>query len=364
MTGSQERVDRRRKGLWLQAAVCGGALLLVAVVAGCSSDAAPAEVPSPSASAGEVKVPKPTVSPEASGPVDLGGLEATDLWVNGLAGVAYLTRADGTVHMVDLGTGEVTLVGEVGPDLYEGTVDWSAQRMLLSSYDSGHVVVLDLSTGDVVAEVPATRIGDVVVDETTHTAYVASSAADEQGAGSVLMVDTVSGALRGSIPVSNWPHELAVDSGSGALYVVAGLDVTLTKIDLASGAVAFTVPVPEEPLILEVTSAGGLVAATGRNTDVHYVVSFDTTTGQVVTSCAIPDGAVTDLALDEDRGVLYAASGFEPSVVVTIDLASWTITATGDAGHMFADGVEVDRSTGQVYTTDGDGDGVFMFPAP
>jgi outer membrane protein assembly factor BamB len=201
--------------------------------------------------------------------------------VNNIAivgGLVYATSDDGTLHALDIATGEerwsyAPELGPVsGPNVSEG-------RVFVRDVD-GHLAAVDALTGsELWRSEQAAYASDPTVDG--DSAFI--GAAD----GELVALDAASGTLRWTVPVSTSGGEVHSPAvADGRVYASeAGGD--LVAVDAASGGIAWRVPTGSTSTGTTVV-ADGLVYAGSSDGVAGSLSAFDSASGDFVWNVAEP----------------------------------------------------------------------------
>jgi uncharacterized repeat protein (TIGR01451 family) len=268
---------------------------------------------------------------------------------------AYVTLSEGSLVVVDTQSDRVVCVTEVGSDPQGVAVDQSSDLVYVANYGAGTVTVVDgLGCGGATTVTGLEAPSAVAVDESAGRVYVADCGADQ-----VVVLETVSQRVVQRLAVGSCPENLALDRVSGFLYIGNSGDGTVSVIGLEELETSATVQVSLGPVV-------GL--ASDRAAGEAYVVCLDSPprrrvtvvdgrTGDVERSLAggwdRPLSGAYAVAVDTDRGRLYAADGQELLLLDTEDLTLTSVTSVDAVTYSL--GLAVDGSRERVYLVDSAG---------
>jgi len=173
-----------------------------------------------------------------------------------------------TVYMLDTRTGAVVRGQSMVMTPALVAVDEQAGQALVTS-DSPFVSVLDAGSGaSVRTAVFRAFTGALAVDGRSRRAFIA----DPRG-NSVVMLDARSGQVLRTITVGRFPAAVAVDARRGRAYVVSRDEAfsfnptttgSVSVLDTRTGAVLRTIPVGVDPVALAVDEGSGRVFVATR----------------------------------------------------------------------------------------------------
>jgi YVTN family beta-propeller protein len=242
--------------------------------------------------------------------------------------------ADGRVTEgtpIALPAGVTRPFGDKGPFPAGLAVSQDGSKLYVANNIDNTMSIVSTATRTVLSSTPVgTNPYTVVLSKDGKTAYVSNWGGEQtftppsasapvgtvtqSSAGSVSVLDALTGAPKGTIQVGTHPSALAVDPASGALYVANTDSDNISVIDTATNAVTHTIdlapytgaPVGTNPNALAFTSDGkSLFVANAGNNDVDVV---DTAKKQVVGS--IPTAWYpTGVALAKSGGSLFVING-------------------------------------------------------
>jgi outer membrane protein assembly factor BamB len=214
--------------------------------------------------------------------------------------LVYATSDDGTLHALDIATGEerwsyAPELGPVsGPQVSEG-------RVLVRDVD-GNLAAVDAVTG---AELWRSDRAGYSSDPTFDGDSVYIAATD----GTLDALDAASGTVRWTVPVTTGPLEMRGNAFADGRVYVSASDGDLVAVDAATGEIAWRVPTGS-PATGNAVVADGLVYI-GSYDGGGSLSAFDGATGDLVWNVAEPlwVPAVSDgVAYAGGEGVLVALS--------------------------------------------------------
>jgi len=214
---------------------------------------------------------------------------------------------------------------------------------------AGSVSVLDAVSGRVVRTVAVGLAPTgVVVDERTSRAFVAGAERFVDGSpmrGRVSVLDAATGAPLRTIPLAQYPTVMAIDRGLGRVFAVTG-DV-LSVLDATRGTLVRTVS-------LGVIGSGDLAVDTRRG---HVVVTsyepsrvqiLTEATGRVVRTVGVGPHAGSP-AVDERAGRVFVINQLNQRATVRmLDATNGTVLRTTAVGN-FPGAIAVDERTARVF---------------
>lgn len=198
-----------------------------------------------------------------------------------------------------------------------------------SSEAAGSVLVIDMLTGLLATQIQVgvAPLGIAASPDGTRL-YVANS-----GSNTVSVISTSSNTVIQTIGVGNLPTYVAVNSAGTFAYVTNQASNTVSVINTATFAVVATIPVGNGPTGVAVTPNGAFVYVTNNGlTELSNTVSvIDASTNAVsatITTPAVP----IDVVITPDGAFAYVVSDQNPGVVSVINTATNTISASINVG--------------------------------
>lgn len=191
--------------------------------------------------------------------------------------------------------------------------------------------------------------GEVAFSPNGQTAYAA-----EYNSAAVAVVDTATGAITKTIPVSDYPGGVAVSPDGSTLYVTIDGNDTLAEISTATDTVTKTVAVGHAPYSVAFTPNGqeAYVTNLGNGTADGSASVVDTATGDVTATIPLgpnpqsiaftPNGDEAIIAVP--GAVTTSTANPDPGQISVIDVATNTVAAnitvgaTPDSVAITADG--------------------------
>jgi YVTN family beta-propeller protein len=163
----------------------------------------------------------------------------------------------------------------------------------------------------VVATIPVSNIGPLVVNPTTNTLYVSGSI-------STTVIDGASNSVIGTLPVGGQAVDL--NPTTNRLYFIAQSGTALTVADATSGATLATVPV-----------AGGFVAVNPTTNQIYVAGTYPSTTVTVVdgksntvVASVNAGGPPTGVAVNPTTNRIYVPTELQTLVTDTCGLSQCT----------------------------------------
>ena len=293
---------------------------------------------------------------------------------SGSSAKAYVANyGDGTVSVIDTGTGVVTATVQVGatPDAVVVTPDGakayvsnsgSAQVTVFStvtnavskaitvgnspysmamSPDGTHVYVVNsggrslsvisTATDSVTNTIPLgngntlSAPWSAAVSPDSQTIYVA-----DNGLSEVEVIDAASNTVMGTIPTGRIPYAVALSPDGSRAYVANNFDDTVTVISTAAKANIATIPVGPAPMDLAVSPDGSTLYVDNsnefKNPDSGTVTVISTATDSVITTVPVglgPDG----VAVTPDGSLVYVVNTDSNSVSVISTATNAVVSA-------------------------------------
>ena len=236
-----------------------------------------------------------------------------------------------------------------------GAVAASATRVYVANRGAGTVTVLDAVTGSIVTTIAVGPTPDDLALKPDGTRlYVASSSGN-----AITVIDTATGAVKATIAVAK-PSALTVNPSGSVLYVANADGATVTKISTSTNKITGTVKLPTGV-------AAEAIAVSPDSTKVYVIgakqaggttVSVFTSSGTTATPVLDLTSAATALVVSPDNAKLYvgAADGY----VTVIDTKTKAVLRTVAVGGVPAgvatsrDGtvLVVNDAAGQVAASD------------
>lgn len=281
-------------------------------------------------------------------PMPFGGTNGVA--VNPATDSVYVTTAEGQVLVIDGATNLVTGPNVMPVESAEYVaVDPLANRIYAAGQNSGAVFVFDGSNRSLIAQPVVANPTGLVVDPQGHRFFVT----DERN-GVLRAFSTDGDTAVGSTSIGSLPSRLAVDPGTGKLYVsscAGGVSIvdeaTLSAIGTAAGRLFTGCGNPDSPLRFAVDGrAHRLVVA---NPIANMITVDDGGSGSEL-GLVLRVGSVTGLTIDGGRGRLYAAVSQLPQVVV-VDWNTHQILDAVRAGTAIGD-LTVNPASDKLYVSD------------
>lgn len=285
------------------------------------------------------------------------GQTPTDMVVDSRTGRAFIatytpSAMTGHVAVLDVGTGRLVRTVPVGYEPGPLAVDPAPGGHVFAVHELS-VSMLDGRSGRLVRTVntvPAGAVastpGTMAIDARSHRLFVVNSNH------TVSVLDTLTAALWGVFHVVGNPMGVAVDAGSGHLFVTtvvaapalpAVMQGYTTMLDARSGHILRTVsigPLPHE-VIIAARARRVVVSNYLRNS----VSMLDVGSGKLVQSVMLP-GLLGPMALDKGTGHVFVAT--EGGRVFMLDARSGRILRTIAAGTYPA-AIVADAARGRIY---------------
>lgn len=233
---------------------------------------------------------------------------------SGLVFVVTNSRAfnghDG-VDVLDAASGQLLRTIPVGRDAAAIVVDEHAGHVFVANRTDGTVSMLDAASGRVlrtitVGAAPAALALDqhdgliVVLDEgRQYDGYPV-------GPSSLSLVQARSGRVVRTVGLGYRASAVALDAGSGHIFVADRSDDTVTMLSARTGAVLRTTAVGRDPVAMAVDARIGRLFTS--NDGDRTVSVLDTHSGSLVASVSL-GAAPTALAVDEQAKRVYALTG-------------------------------------------------------
>jgi YVTN family beta-propeller protein len=206
------------------------------------------------------------------------------------------------------------------------------RNLLVACEASNSLIILDLASGKVVAEVPVgAQPHFVLLSQDGARAYVSNRGSDD-----VSVVDVASRRVIATIAVGDEPHEMATNAQGTLLYVANAETYDVSVVDLAAGREAKRLPASRGPWGVARSPDGRHVYVTNnlqrypalRAPSASEVTVIETTGSTVVRRLTVPDANLIE-------GVAFAPSGAfalvtlvrtKNLVPMTRNVQGWVIT--------------------------------------
>ena len=273
--------------------------------------------------------------------------------------VYVANEGDSTVSVIDAATRTVTATIPVGESPSDVAVDPSTHSVYVS--DGNGVTVIDGSTRTVTATIPVGQaLGTVAVDPGTHTVYV-------EGEYGLLVIDGLTQTVTATVPLrekqeghpiyrNDLAGQVALDPSTHTVYVANSWANAVTVIDGSTHTVTAAVPLGGSPDKIAVDSGSHTIYVTrGDVNNVTHKVGramsvIDGTTRTVTAD--IPTALWGSMAVDPDTHTVFAATGPNSSdnAVSVIGGTTGTVITTIPISYS-AYGVAVDPESHIVYVT-------------
>jgi DNA-binding beta-propeller fold protein YncE len=183
--------------------------------------------------------------------------------------------------------------------------------MLSPDLSHGVLGVFDVRDGQLLQTAPiGLAPGPVAVDDGSGHIFVANSGGYP---GTVTALAAADDRVIRTIAVGAQPDALAVDPHIGRAVVVNSASSSVSILATRSGRVIRTIPLAGTPTLIAVAAGDGLAlvaltAATPNGLTVHSAVTvLDVSRGVVLRTMSLPDGQAAALAVDEIRGHAFIA---------------------------------------------------------
>jgi DNA-binding beta-propeller fold protein YncE len=286
-------------------------------------------------------------SPAAAAPqvvaIDIGGAPAS-VAVNSVTGTAYVTdAATGTVEVVDERSGEITAVIVVGGSPADVAVDEVTNLVYVTNPTGGTVAVIDGTNNLVVSVIGAGSGASVVdVDTAANRIYAGSGTT-----GTVAVLDGISASQIALVPSNvRALSGVAVDPGRKLAYF-SSLDTNTVEVfDTTSMKFVASAPVGQNPAGLAVQLGTGTVYV--ANSGIHHMSVVDGP-AHVERKTILLRSEASAVAVREATNTAYTNGG--PNGLVKIDGDTGAISGELPLG-VNPGAVAVDQRSGAVYVTD------------
>lgn len=231
------------------------------------------------------------------------------------------------------------------------TVDTIAMTVTASDGVNRVALQIDIPIGAIPLAVrtnlPAGGAGAAAATNTR--AYVTN-----RSAGTVTVIDTVTGTVVGTFAAGAEPDGVAVKPDGTRLYVSSSTKNTVTVIDTATGVVKASIAV-NAPTAITVSSTGGSVFVTN---DVNGTVTrISTSTNKIATVTKLPVGSrPTEIVVSPDSKYVYvtATTATGASAVLMFTPTSTTATKIAELSGP-ATGVVVSADNAKIFVSQSDG---------
>jgi YVTN family beta-propeller protein len=235
-------------------------------------------------------------------------------------------------------------------------VDARTRRVFVANLGSNAVSMLDTATGAILATIPVSpHPSALAVATTAGRVFVVSDDVTPDDAGCVGVLDAASGRLLRIVAGGHGVHALAVHERSGRVFVTNASDASVSLLDARSGRVLRTIPLGFIPSGIAVdertdrvfllTDAPSFQPYPTIRADPTIVILLDARSGTVLHT--VPVGlSVTAIAVDEHTGQAFVSDTLGSTVVV-LDGRTASVVRTMAVGR--APGtLAVDERTGDI----------------
>jgi YVTN family beta-propeller protein len=286
-------------------------------------------------------------SPAAAAPqvvtIDVGGAPAS-VAVNSVTATAYVTdTATGTVDVIDERSGEITAVIVVGGSPADIAVDEVTNRVYVTNPAGGTVAVIDGTNNLVVSVIGAGPGASVVdVDPAANRIYAGSGTT-----GTVAVIDGISASLLTLVP-STVPSlaGVAVDPGRKLAYFTSMDTNTVVVFDTTAMKFVASIPVGRNPAGIAVQLGTGTVYV--ANSGIHHMSVVDGP-AHVERKTILLRSEASTVAVREATDSAYTNGG--PNGLVKIDGDTGAISGELPLG-VNPGAVAVSQRSDAVYVTD------------
>lgn len=231
------------------------------------------------------------------------------------------------------------------------TVDTIAMTVTASDGVNKVALQIDIPIGAIPlavrTDVPAGGAGAAAATNTR--AYVTN-----RNAGTVTVIDTVTGTIVGTFAAGSEPDGVAVKPDGTRLYVSSSTKNTVTVIDTATGVVKASIAV-NAPTAITVSPTGGSVFVTN---DVNGTVTrISTSTNKIATVTKLPVGSrPTEVVVSPDSKYVYVTATTATGASTVLRFAPTSTTATKIAELSGpATGVVVSADNAKIFVSQVDG---------
>lgn len=213
-----------------------------------------------------------------------------------------------------------------------------SQRILAGATPGADTIAMTVTASDGVNKVPVQidiPIGAIPIAVRTDVTGVAGGAVaatntrlyvTNRTAGTVAVVDTITGTVIGTYAAGIAPDGIAVKKDGTRLYVSSSTGNTVTVLDAATGVVKATIAV-SSPTSVTMSPSDGVVYATSYAT--ATVTRISTSTNRVNATIKLPAGSrPTGLAVSPDTNRIYVASTTAAGTSSVLVFSSTSTVAT------------------------------------
>ena len=237
----------------------------------------------------------------------------------------------------------VKVGGEGGFDYV--TADSDARRLYVSrSGAAGATAVFNLDTLAPIGSVATGSAHGAVVDTATHHGFATSKP--------VTMFDAQTLAVIKTIDTGGNPDGFLADPVAHRVYILSHTAPQVTVLDAKDGSIVGTIILDGEPEQSVLDGKGRLYIDLE---DKNSIAVVDTATLKLTATYDISSygGGCAGLAMDRVHGVLFAACRAKNNMIV-VNAATGKIITTLPTG-VGCDGATFNATTGEVFSTQGDG---------
>ena len=163
---------------------------------------------------------------------------------------AVANTAAGTVDLVDLTAGDVTLPVrsvKAGPSPIQVAIDASGVRVYAAVAGRSQVVAVDVASGEVVERLSVPSAAAQVWVTATGQLLSANQGTETDPGTTLSVIDTATFTETALIEVGAGPHGVVADPEGERAWVTNMYDDSVSIVDLTTGSVLHTVPVGDAP---------------------------------------------------------------------------------------------------------------------
>jgi len=230
--------------------------------------------------------------------------------------------------------------GDGGWDCIE--VDSSSQRLFISR--GTHVMVLNVSTGKIVGDIPNTNgVHDIALVPKLNKGYI-SDGRDN----AVMVFDLKTLKEIKQVPVGNRPDIMAYDRGSNLVFTFNGGSNDATAVDPKTDTVVGTIKLDGKPEFAQPDGRGMMYVNLEDKSEIQKV---DTKSMKVVGSWMLAPGEEpTGLGYDSKHGFLFSACA--NGMMAISDVKTEKVVSTPKIGNG-PDGAAYDARAGYAFSPNG-----------
>lgn len=274
--------------------------------------------------------------------------------------------------IIDLDTYTIDTIIPIGDRVQNVAITSDSRWAVICGFNSNSVLIIDLNTNEIVADVPAgSRAGVVSISPNNHYAYVGNivsnsvSVIELAGAASSEIAEIPCGVIGVVWAAYGVSSDVEASPSNEYALVAVSFEDSVRVIDTVSHTIVSSLPVGDFPIQLAFDSTGEYAVVTNYSDDTYTVLHIDGASSSVVGSFSHGDGPLRlayNRVLDE-MGIGY----YYDQKVVNINPRTGAFISSKDySAYGSVIQVMYDEIGAPVVLTPGHllrGDSVFFLPA-